>query len=240
MKQLKGGKTNAKAKGGRSSKHNAKGKKPTTIPAVPTIKESEEKVEQALEASEASEEELNELRLKELQYIALLSKETRAQRALIDQRISAFLQRHGLPAALGNERQRQLREMSWTYLSLNKESKGVSILPCASSKSEVYQMTHLINAFRLTLEEESPQLQINGELVAVYPLAERGKDEIECLEAKRELYHQLISLSPESKGAMKRSEQVTNQQIYDLLLKVKEMVNGLTEDGIRGSKEEEG
>ena len=217
---------------------------------VPTLSGSNESIEvheaPELEGEVEETEELsNKLRIKELAYIAQLRKECSALRGRIDQHLNTWLALREVDKAIGNARQRQLREMSWTYLSLNLGndcSRGIHILPCAITSSEVYQLTHLINAFRLTLEEDNPRFEwvTNGNLVAIYPLAERGRDEIECLEAKKELYTYLLTLSPETYNSSDIQPKVrdhrTLDEVYNLLQEVKEVLSGLSKSTTANSK----
>ena len=197
-------------------------------------------VPEAKPEPEQSNELEEELALKQRQYTAQLRRECLTLRGRVDAHLSLWMREAGLKDLVGNTRQRVLREMSWTFLSLLAKPAVHRSLPCAMTGSEIYQFTHLVNAFSLTLvpSEKLPPWQESGACVTIYPLVEKARDEIEAFEARRELYTELLQLSPtEPVSGAKHIEQVTLRQVYELLLEVK---GGIDEHFSNGKRSRSG
>jgi len=203
-------------------KHKAtKSKVPLVTIPEHIVEPTPEPTHEDLEFSEA-------IALQEHLHIASLTKECRALRQELDLCLNTYLLESKIVPLRGNSRQRQLREMSWTFLSLKKAlPKGFPLLPCASSGSEVYQMTHFINACLLTLCQAEQWQYIENE--ALTTLVEQGRDELEQLEAKKVLYSYLLALLPHLRlsaepSALETRAHVTLTQVYELLLEVRELI----------------
>ena len=174
-----------------------------------------------------------ELKLKEALYLSSLSKECHSLRRQVEEQLDKHLRVIGVAPVRGNARQRQIREMSWSFLSLEEGyPKGFELLPCALNGSEVYQFTHLVNALCLTLQGEAVTQQ---EECPLTPLVTRTEDKMQALEARRVLYTFLLAQVPREatesvrkpRGVQQAERGPTLQDVYTLLKEVKELLCSL-------------
>ncbi len=165
-----------------------------------------------------------ELELKERVYINGLQHECQVLRSRIESQINTHLKAIGVTPERGNGRQRQLRELSWSFASLPALAfpNGFEILPCALSNSEVYQFTHLIQAFVhctrggkvLTTKEQ-----------VIVPLATKAKDQMQALEARKALYEFLLAhseLREETRDERRERGGHTLEEVWQLLNELNE------------------
>ena len=168
-----------------------------------------------------------ELLLKTTLYISSLSKECHVLRDKIEKQIDKHLRTVGAVPERGNTRQRQIREMSWSFVALGRSDsakgypRGFELLPCALNGSEVYQFTHLVNAFCLMLRGEGVTQQEERPLT---PLVTRTEDKMQALEARKALYTFLLAQVPAEAVISKVTKGVTLQDVYTLLKEVKELL----------------
>ena len=170
-----------------------------------------------------------ELLLKTTLYISSLSKECHVLRDKIEKQIDKHLRTVGAVPERGNTRQRQIREMSWSFVALPGDlasmakayPKGFELLPCALNGSEVYQFTHLVNAFCLTLKGEGITQQEERPLT---PLVTRTEDKMQAFEARKTLYTFLLAQAPEEVVIREEVRGLTLKDVYTLLKEVKELL----------------
>jgi len=177
----------------------------------------------AEETTQALEQELV---LKTALYISSLSKECHVLRDKVEKQIDKHLRAVGAVPERGNTRQRQIREMSWSFLALSSNlaklyPKRLELLPCALNGSEVYQLTHLVNAFCLTLHGGEITTQEERPLA---PLVTKTEDKMQALEARKALYTFLLAQAPAEVVTHEVTRGPTLKDVYELLKEVKELL----------------
>lgn len=193
--------------------------------SVPRVEESSPTPGEAVTNGTPTSDE-RDLILAEQVYLNQLSQECQSLRSKLDRQIDFHLQSIGHNPERGNARQRQFRELSWSFPSdVASLPKDFEILPCALNPSEVYQFTHFIRAFLYCVKRGR---FIARESISVSALVVKARDLMQAYEARKALYEVLLKSStlPEVKE-VKRGPTHTMDDVWVALTELKTLVQSL-------------